>query len=120
MEKTLKQKREQRQEEERIARTILEQIKANDVYALMAYGAKNFVAHNANDKKLGGVQFDVNGLNFKGRVTIELVFDDTYTITFGKVINCEWKEVKKVEGVYCDMLVGILDFIEKKEHNYGA
>ena len=115
MENKLNEKREQRRTEERIARTILEQIKANDVWALAAYGAKNFIAHNADNSKLGGVQFDVNGLNFKGRVIIELMFDDTYTITFGKLnVKYEWNEIKKVEGVYFDMLVDVLDFIEKK------
>jgi hypothetical protein len=94
-----------------IARTILEQIKYGDKWALMAYGAKNFIALTESKEFQGGLQFEVNGLRHKGIVRIQLKWIDTYTITF---INKRSEIVKEVEDVYCDMLVDILDYIEGK------
>lgn len=94
-----------------IARTIIEQIKYADKWALMAYGSTNFVALPESKEFQGGVQFQVNGFHFKGTVRIQLKWIDTYTITFiGKKANV----IKEVEDVYCDMLVDILDWIEGK------
>lgn len=94
-----------------IARTILEQIKYGDKWALMAYGAKNFIALTESKEFQGGLQFEVNGLHHKGIVRIQLKWIDTYTITF---INKRSEIVKEVEDVYCDMLVDVLDYIEGK------
>jgi hypothetical protein len=94
-----------------IAKTILEQIKYGDKWALMAYGSKNFVALSESKEYQGGLQFQVNGYNHKGIVKVQLKWIDTYTITF---INKKGDAVKEVEDVYCDMLVDVLDYIEGK------
>lgn len=94
-----------------IARTIIEQIKYSDKWALMAYGSKNFVAMQESKEFQGGLQFQVNGFHFKGTVRIQLKWIDTYTITF---ISKKGEVVKEVEDVYCDMLIEILDYIEGK------
>jgi hypothetical protein len=94
-----------------IARTIIEQIKYADKWALMAYGSTNFEALPESKEYQGGVQFQVNGFHFKGIVRIQLRWIDTYTITF---ISKKSEVVKEVEDVYCDMLVDILDWVEGK------
>ena len=95
-----------------IAQTILEQIRYFDRSALMAWGAKSFCALSENKQRVGGLSFQVNGLSHKGWVTIELDWMDTYTVIF---TNRSREVVKSVEGVYCDMLVDIIDFIEGKQ-----
>lgn len=94
-----------------IARTILEQIKFGDKWALMAYGACNYVALPETKEYQGGLQFQVNGLKHKGIVRIQLKWIDTYTISFH---NKKGDIVNEVEDVYCDMLVDVLDYIEGK------
>ena len=94
-----------------IAKTILEQIKYGDKWALMAYGSRNFVALKESKEFQGGLQFQVNGFKHKGIVRVQLKWIDTYTITF---INEKGVTVKEVEDVYCDMLVDVLDYIEGK------
>jgi methylaspartate ammonia-lyase len=92
-----------------IARTILEQIKYGDKWALMSYGATNFIALQETKDFQGGVIFKVNGLKHKGTVMVQLKWIDTYTITF---LNNNGVAVKEVEDVYCDTLVDVLDYIE--------
>lgn len=94
-----------------IARTILEQIKYGDKWALMAYGATNFIALQETKDFQGGVKFKVNGMKHKGTVMVQLKWIDTYTVTF---ININGVEVKEVEDVYCDTLIDVLDYIEGK------
>ncbi len=94
-----------------IANEILSQIKCLDRAALMAWGAKNFLSLPESKEFQGGVRFNVNGLTHKGLVIIELRWLDDYTVSF---ISKSGELVKKVENVYCDMLVEIIDFIEGK------
>lgn len=94
-----------------IARTILEQIRYGDKWALMAYGATNFIALQETKDFQGGVKFKVNGLKHKGTVMVQLKWIDTYTITF---LNNNGDTAKEVEDVYCDTLVDVLDYIEGK------
>ncbi|WP_264521767.1 hypothetical protein [Flavobacterium sp. N1994] len=94
-----------------IARTILEQIKFGDKWALMAYGASNYVALPESKEYQGGVKFQVNGLRHKGNVLVQLKWIDTYTVTF---VNKNGVAVREVEDVYCDTLVDVLDYIEGK------
>ncbi|MGC6434280.1 MAG: hypothetical protein ACON4M_08810 [Crocinitomicaceae bacterium] len=94
-----------------IAKIILGQIKFLDRMALMAWGAKNFVALPKSKDSQGGLRFKVNGLKFRGWVTIELTYLDEYTINF---INEDVEVVKVCHGIYCDMLVDVIDYVEGK------
>lgn len=94
-----------------IAKTIISQIKYTDKWALMAYGSTNYVALPESKEFQGGLQFKVNGYKHKGIVRIQLKWIDTYTITF---VSKKGEIIKKVEDVYCDMLVDVLDYIEGK------
>jgi len=73
-----------------IAKTIRNQIIACDPSALMAYGAKQFVALTektaGNLTSLGGLSFKVNGLKHKGHVIINLMGNDTYTVRTWKIV----------------------------------
>ena len=92
-----------------IANTIINQINAIDRFALGAYGANNFIAYEESERYDGGLSFDVNGLNFQGKVYVMLNWLDEYEIQF---VDENQTTVKEVKGVYCDMLVDVLDFIE--------
>ncbi|TPV31934.1 hypothetical protein FJ651_14060 [Paucihalobacter ruber] len=94
-----------------IAQTILNQIKYLDRSALMAWGAQSFCALSENEVRAGGLSFRVNGITHKGWVTIELDWLDTYNVIF---TNRNRNVVKSFEGVYCDQLVDIIDYIEGK------
>ena len=94
-----------------VARTILQQIRTLDRWALGAYGMINAVGLD------DGIQFDVKGLKFKGKVIIKLNGMDLYDITFGRMNGKTFEfDVKHTsEGIYCDQLVEILDhYIEGK------
>lgn len=92
-----------------IAKTIINQINYADRSALMAWGANSFCAISESKEFEGGVSFKVNGLVHKGWVKIGLRWVDDYTIVF---INRNREVIKTVEGVYCDMLVDVIDWIE--------
>ena len=91
--------------ESKIGETILKQIKTLDKWALPSWGAKNFMTF---DK---GIQFDVRGSKFKGRVLVH--YDrgsDTYTIEMGKVTRkLDWKQTYLVKQIFAGDLVNILD-----------
>ena len=95
-----------------IAEIILGQIKYLDKMALLAWGAKSFVALPKSKDVQGGLRFKVNGLRFQGWVTIELTYLDEYTISF---INEDVEMVKVSHGIYCDMLVDVIDYVEGKD-----
>lgn len=94
-----------------IAQTIINQIKYLDRSALLAWGAKNYVALPESKDFQGGLTFKVNGLTFKGWVKVELTWLDEYKVSF---INKKAEVEKSYEGVYCDMLVDIIDYVEGK------
>ena len=94
-----------------IAKTIIEQINYTDSSALMAWGANSFCAISESKEFEGGVSFKVNGLIHKGWVKVCLRWVDDYTIIF---INKNREVVKSFEGAYCDMLVPVIDWIERR------
>ena len=94
-----------------IAQTIIDQIKFADRSALMAWGATKFMALPESKEFQGGVQFKVNGLSFVGTVVVQLRWVDDYVVSFVKNNKIE----HSVSGVYCDMLVDIIDYVENKK-----
>ena len=94
-----------------IAQTILEQIKYADRSALLAWGAKNFSSISESKEFEGGLAFQVDGLVHKGWIKICLRWVDDYSIIF---INKNREVVKTSKGVYCDMIVDVIDWIEGK------
>jgi mRNA-degrading endonuclease HigB of HigAB toxin-antitoxin module len=90
--------------EAKVGQTILKQIKALDKWALPSYGAKNFVE---SDK---GIQFDVKGSKFRGKVIISLdKGSDSYVIEFGQVRKLEWKSKLMLKSIFAAELVNVLD-----------
>ena len=92
-----------------IAKIIIEQINSIDRWALGAYGSNNFYHIPESPEFAGGLIFSVNGLVHKGKVKILLTWMDEYKINF---LNQNGISIKEVNGVYCDMLVEVLDYIE--------
>lgn len=88
-----------------IAKTILDQIKGLDKMALHAWGAKDMVAMN------DGLKFKTSGMvRWKGWVYIKLdPARDLYDIDFFKIRKYEVKYTKRIEGVYFDQLIELID-----------
>lgn len=92
-----------------VAETILQQLGGNRF--VMMTGSKNFIS-NGNSL----IMTLTKNMSKANRLTVELKWDDTYTMTFAKVSNgkinnktFEWVEpknveVKVIENVYFDML----------------
>lgn len=94
-----------------LANEIRNQINCGDRWYLPSVGATHFAVISEKDGYLGGLEFHVNGLNLKGWVKIRLTFMDEYEISF---INRNREVVKVVDGVYCDELISVLDYVENK------
>lgn len=90
--------------ESKISDTILKQIKALNKWALASWGAKNYVSTD------NGIQFDVKGSKFRGRVIIVLdKGSDSYTIELGNIRKLQWKSKRTIKLVFAGDLVNILD-----------
>lgn len=95
------------EQQDAIRQTVLEQIKAMDAWALMAYGAEGYQTLAENNMYRGGVSFRVNGLAYVGLVEIALMWNDTYRI---RTFSPDMSRLKdEVTDVYFDMLVDVLD-----------
>lgn len=94
-----------------IAAEVLNQIKYIDKWALGAYAAKHFIALPESKEFQGGVKFSVDGKKHSGYVIIALRWVDDYTVSF---LSKKGELVHKVEGVYYDMLVSVIDYVEGK------
>ena len=88
-----------------IAVVIRDQIKAIDPRALMAWGAKDLV--NMGD----GLKFKSSGMcRWKGYVYVKYnEGKDLYDIDFFKIRGIDLKYVKKLEGIYVEDLVNVID-----------
>ena len=88
-----------------IATMILEQIKALDPRATWAWGAKDFVATK------NGLMFKSSGMvRWKGFVHITLdEGQDLYNIEFFKMRGVKRTVAAKVEGIFADQLVELID-----------
>lgn len=87
------------------AQTIVEQIRALDFRAFMAWGAKDFV--NMGD----GLKFRTSGLTpWKGHVYVKYNYGtDLYEIQFYRIRKAEIKMDKVLEDVYAEDLVRLID-----------
>jgi hypothetical protein len=100
-----------------IAKTIIQQIKATDYWALGAWGYHNPVALREGQEKygyiLGGIQFDVKAKKLPrgGKVIVYLMGNDTYTVRIVRIHGTKVNEIKLVDNVYCDDLMRIIDQI---------
>jgi len=61
--------------------------------------------------KESGLQFKSSGMvKWKGIVSVNYIAGaDHYDLEFGKIRKYEYKVTKKVEGVYADQLVELID-----------
>lgn len=88
-----------------IATIIRDQIRAIDRFALGAWGAKDLVAMK------DGLKFKTSGMvKWKGYVYVKYNEGmDLYDVIFARIRKMEWIEDEKVEGVYAEDLVRIID-----------
>jgi hypothetical protein len=88
-----------------IATIIRDQIRAIDRFALGAWGAKDLVAMK------DGLKFKTSGM-VKRKCYVYVKYDegmDLYDVIFARIRKLEWIEDEKVEGVYAEDLVRIID-----------
>ncbi len=90
-----------------IAKTIHEQINMLEPWALARYGAKQLRAMPEADGRLGGLMFKCSGVKIKrgGLCTIELMPNDLYKITVGRLSKFEFKKTFEADGVFAEDLV---------------
>lgn len=89
--------------EAKVGKTIIAQIKALDKWAMPAWNAKKILTTPE------GVQFEVRGSRFRGKVIIVLK-RDLYNIEFGNVSkDLKWKSKKKFTRIDAENLVKTLD-----------
>lgn len=112
---------EQKAEERYIATTVLEQIRATDRSALMAWGMQRPTIMPAgkvgeDGYQRGGIQFKVNGGKLgHGVVKVRLMANDTYTVETGKVRMGQWKQQGKRDEVYADSLMETIDHMVERD-----
>ena len=102
-----------------IAKTIQSQIVPIDNMALFAWGAKKFTALTETNTTLGGLQFVVNGLAFKGIIVISLNGSDLYEIEAKTKSRINRRTMEQTglkrkffaEDIYAEDLVNVLDSI---------
>ena len=98
-------------EEKKVGRIILEQM--GKMFPVMV-GMKEAMTFDSKDGEgLGGLKFKI-GKNPKSvsHVSIELKYNDTYSMTFWKVRggkNPTIKNLGTADEVYCDMLTGTFE-----------
>jgi hypothetical protein len=93
----------------RIAETILSQIKTIDPRALWAWGSKEYMRTSTD-----GIMFKTSGMvKWKGKVQIELNGSDLYDITFMRIRKVKGQLTcitdKKVTDVFVEDLVNTID-----------
>jgi len=112
---------DQKHEERYIATTIIDQIKATDRSAIMAWGTRNLTIMPAGSTpdggyQRGGVQFKVNGGKLgHGIVKVRLMANDTYMVETGKVRMGQWKPQGKRDDVYADNLMETIDHMVERD-----
>ena len=102
-----------------IAKTIQSQIVTVDNMALFAWGAKKFAALPGTETTLGGLQFVVNGLAFKGIIVISLNGSDLYEIEAKTKSRINRRTMEQTglkrkffaKDIYAEDLVNVLDSI---------
>jgi hypothetical protein len=88
-----------------IGKTILSQIKTIDFWALGAWGAKDLVLMR------DGLKFKTSGM-VKRKCYVYVKYDegmDLYDVIFARIRKMEWVEDERVEGVYAEDLVRVID-----------
>lgn len=73
----------------------------SQIWKLLSWGARNYTQYENQV-----LFFNVSARRHKGIVVITLAWDDTYTVRF---ISTQWNEKHKVENVYFDQLVEVID-----------
>jgi hypothetical protein len=93
-----------------IGKTILQQIKTIDFWALGSWGAKDYVLLK------NGIQFKVKGWHNQSKIIIKLNGNDTYDIEYGRISKLNWITMEKVDDVYNENLVMCIDRLIKTQY----
>lgn len=91
-----------------VASVILQQLGGHKFMAMV--GAHNLAFSDAG---CGTLMLKFKGSKVANYLKITLTSMDLYDVEFGKIWGMNYKVVKKVEGVYNDMLVSLFDSTTK-------
>ncbi|MFE8703952.1 hypothetical protein ACFYKX_25600 [Cytobacillus sp. FJAT-54145] len=96
---------------EHVANIILNQIRITDRWALLAWGAKNYLSMEK------GVIFSISTPLYKSGVKVEITLSplDTYNITVFRETDGQRQVLETLSDVYCDTLVEALDSLIEKD-----
>lgn len=100
-----------------VAQGILDQIKMGDKMALIAWGANQYGALPETNTHLGGIEFKIRTPLYQRGVRVQVLLNgcDLYDIRVLKVSTKEVKEIEKIEDIYCDQLVEVIDSMIEKD-----
>jgi hypothetical protein len=97
--------------QQQIAKTIRDQIKAADFWCLAACGARDLIALDATDERRGGLKFRVTitSPQTKHYIIIELTHMDEYKVQRIKIKRGTYEVIVEEETTcYCDNLAEVL------------
>ena len=87
-----------------VAGTILEQLGGRKFMVMV--GAHNLVC---SGEGCGTMMLKFKGSKVANYLKVTLTSMDLYDVEFGKIWGMDYKVVKKVEGIYNDMLVSLFE-----------
>ena len=88
-----------------IAQEILNQLRVN-IAIYWSWGPSALTDLGKPDGTLGGLQFNVQGAKFKGKVRILLMPSDTYSVIgLNRLGNEKWR----FDDIYCEDLQSLID-----------
>lgn len=93
----------------------IREILLSQLMVVFSWGARNFKSIGESEEGEGGLLFNVNGFKHQGQVKIMLNWLDLFDVY---LLNEDGCLKKKIEDVYIDSLIEVIDCAIEKVDNY--
>lgn len=93
----------------------IREILLSQLMVVFSWGAHNFQSLGESEEGEGGLLFNVNGFKHQGQVKIMLNWLDLFDVY---LLNEDGCLKKKIEDVYIDSLIEVIDCAIEKVDNY--
>lgn len=93
----------------------IREILLSQLMVVFSWGAHNFQSLGESEEGEGGLLFNVNGFKHQGQVKIMLNWLDLFDVY---LLNEDGCLKKKIEDVYIDSLIEVIDNAIEKVDNY--
>lgn len=93
----------------------IREILLTQLMVVFSWGAHNFQSLGESEEGEGGLLFNVNGFKHQGQVKIMLNWLDLFDVY---LLNEDGCLKKKIEDVYIDSLIEVIDCAIEKVDNY--